>query len=83
MQSLSYWRAKIRAGFTDDRSIERYAMWYYYVEDEREKRGVPAKKRQGERGKDKRPRKRPDRTIRIRQAAPLPPAWVPDELRWD
>ena len=83
LQTLAYWRSKIVSGCSDDKSLQRYAMWWAYVEDERTKAGVPPRKRQGERGKDTKPRKRPDRTVRVRQAAVVPPAWVPDALSWD
>jgi hypothetical protein len=83
LQTLAYWRTKIKDGGNDNKSLERYAMWWAYIEDERTKAGVPPRKRQGERGKDTKPRKRADRTVRVRQAAVVPPAWVPPDLRWD
>jgi hypothetical protein len=42
-QSLWWWRHRILNGSIDDTSLERYAMWYAYLEDEREERKIPPK----------------------------------------
>lgn len=92
LKTLSYWRNEIISGRNDDDCLESYSMWYAFLEDERIKAGVPPRKRQGERGKDVRPRKRCERprqpkppqapqTQKIHVLVPI--GWVPTELRWD
>jgi len=84
LQALSYWRNKITDGSTDDESLEGYAMWYAYLEDERIKAGVPPRKKQGGRGKDTKPRKRAERPRRPKKIhIVVPMGWVPTDLRWD
>ena len=88
-QSLWWWRHRILSGSTDDTALERYAMWYAYLEEERRERELPPKIQKTKKSYYPETRKvatvLPDRRppgFRKRVAISSIGDWKPTELSW-
>ena len=88
-QSLWYWKNKILDGFTDDRSLERYAMWHCYFIMEQEKVTVVPRakkekvKRPYSKSPGRAPRERKMKAARLPKKRMVPEEWEPTPLSWD
>lgn len=80
IQNISWWRKQIENGRDDYASLEKFAMWWNYIEAEREALGL---KPHWRKIKLPAPKVQVTRTYYTSSVEARPPTdWQPGELQW-
>jgi len=80
IQNVSWWKKRIEEGRIDDASLEKYAMWYNYIEAERLVHGTLS------RWRPKKVKPTQERQVIRTQFVSSVEAprsdWTPEQLQW-